>query len=85
LEPALSGQARTALIHFRFTPLPSDAQSSLPVLFLDRSVQVYCVAPEILPTKTPTVLGVSPNNSLQGTRLAHLWLAALGAIVLARP
>jgi hypothetical protein len=25
------------------------------------------------------------NNSLQGTRHAHLWLAALGAIVLARP
>jgi hypothetical protein len=27
----------------------------------------------------------SPNTSLQGTRHAHLWLAALGSIVLARP
>jgi hypothetical protein len=27
----------------------------------------------------------APNNSFQGTRHAHLWLAALGAIVLARP
>lgn len=26
-----------------------------------------------------------PNNSLQGTRHAHLWFAALGGIVLARP
>jgi signal peptidase I len=29
--------------------------------------------------------GPWPSNSLQGTRHAHLWLAALGAIVLARP
>jgi len=26
-----------------------------------------------------------PNHSLQGARHAYLWLAALGAIVLARP
>jgi hypothetical protein len=33
----------------------------------------------------PLGLNLVPNNSLQGTRHAHLWLAALGAIVLARP
>jgi inner membrane protein len=57
---------------------------SLAVL---RSELVWVIGPSVMLFLLGSLMKVvrGPNNSFQGTRHVHLWLAALGAIVLARP